>query len=808
MSLENVKYDAFISYRHCELDSFISENLHKRLENYKLPKYVVTKLKSTKLEFGDEIRKTKIERVFRDEAELPLSNNLSDPITEALDNSDFLIVICTPRLPQSQWCKKEIETFVKTHDRNHVLLVLAEGEPEESFPEILMHEEIQTKDENGNEVTVKVDREPLAADCRGDTNKQRLKALDNVVLKLCAAIFNLNYDDLKQRHRERQIKRRLIAMSAALAIVSVFAITCLSFIIKISRQNRIISDKYAGAMASASEGMLSRGLRLDSLYAVRSVLPDDGGKEYNKDAYNALVSAIAPYEIEKSYFPSRNFRIPGDATGFSISDDKTYALVNCDGYFSVIDIASDKQICRVDNEYSDYAILNDTGIVYLDDNFKAMYLDPFTGEETVLSDDAYDVIYASGKDITLVFSAEGVTGFRGLSKAYYIDLLQSGNDDPDYSVADSYISDDGKYAAFALSGYEYTWVGYIDVAEGKLKKCIKGEANESVTVACDSERLYVYREEEDEYMGGTGGSVLEALDISTGEKLSCDIPGSGFFDMHVNDNGILIVSDRLSYLLDTDLNINENVTGYLDATCIISADEGYIILDARGRMYSDFILSGVDKVYSLYGHNDSDLIFKALYKDDEFFIDYSDSNRVVIYSPLSVSYETIKDIGDAKPYEDNTDMEVKLDKLEGIGEISIFNAAISDDGKYIAVNSNDGVLYVFDALSGKKIREVYNTGFALFHNTFPYLKGMDVYIIENRIFDKDFNMISTLPQGRLAALGKDQKSVVIESPYSLDSYYKITLLPYDEMIKLADQILGDHIPDDSICDKYQIIRND
>ncbi len=108
MALSDVRYDAFISYRHCELDSFVSENLHKKLETFKLPKSVLGKV---------DPNKTKIERIFRDEAELPLANNLSDPISDALANSEFLIVICTPRLPESQWCQKEIETFVKLHDR-------------------------------------------------------------------------------------------------------------------------------------------------------------------------------------------------------------------------------------------------------------------------------------------------------------------------------------------------------------------------------------------------------------------------------------------------------------------------------------------------------------------------------------------------------------------------------------------------------------------------------------------------------------------------------------------------------------------
>ena len=76
------KYDAFISYRHAELDKFVAVNLHKKLEAFKLPKGVVS-----------PTGKTRIERVFRDQDELPLSSNLSDPITEALESSDYLVVI-------------------------------------------------------------------------------------------------------------------------------------------------------------------------------------------------------------------------------------------------------------------------------------------------------------------------------------------------------------------------------------------------------------------------------------------------------------------------------------------------------------------------------------------------------------------------------------------------------------------------------------------------------------------------------------------------------------------------------------------
>ena len=332
MGLENVKYDAFISYRHCELDSFVSENLHKKLENFKLPKSV---LKKTGL------KKKKIERVFRDEAELPLSDNLSDPIMAALKNSDFLIVICTPRLPLSAWCKKEIETFVSLKDRKHVLLVLAEGEPDESFPEILLYEDVVEKDLDGNEVTIRRTREPLAAECRGKNNKERLQAMDNAVIKLCAAMFGLNYNDLKQRHREQQMKRRLFVMEAAIAVVTLFAIVCVFFTIRIQKQKETIQDKYAASMAVASEELYDTGRKLDAIYAARSVLPDKETDGYNEEAYRALVDAMGVYTVSESYVPTSVVSINSNILIYEISaDEKTMIVYGRDNELSAIDIES------------------------------------------------------------------------------------------------------------------------------------------------------------------------------------------------------------------------------------------------------------------------------------------------------------------------------------------------------------------------------------------------------------------------------------------------------------------------------------
>ena len=156
MEEENVRYNAFISYRHCEPDKSIAKALHRKLENYRIPK-----------ELREKLGRDVIGRVFRDEAELPVTDSLSEAILDALRNTEYLIVICSPRLKLSAWCMKEIEIFTKLHGKKKILPVLIEGEPEDSFPETFFYEDVEQKDPDGNTVTVRMEKEPLAADCRG-----------------------------------------------------------------------------------------------------------------------------------------------------------------------------------------------------------------------------------------------------------------------------------------------------------------------------------------------------------------------------------------------------------------------------------------------------------------------------------------------------------------------------------------------------------------------------------------------------------------------------------------------------------------
>ena len=326
--LKDVHYDAFISYRHSELDSFVAEQLHKKLESFKLSKAQQKAVKSGK---------TGISRVFRDVEELPLSENLSEPINNAIKNSDYLITICTPRYPQSRWCMKEIELFLKSHDRSHLLVVLADGEPSESFPEILTYEEVERKEEDGEVHIVRRELEPLAADTRGANNKEILKAMDTAVLKLCAAMFGLNYDDLRQRHREAKMRRIMTVFGIASAAFLIFAVVVTGMLLKISDQNKLISDqyqslqdRYASQVATNAETLLVDGRRKDAVFALRSVLPDKEGEPCNADALKMMYKAMNIYGVNKGYAPLVTYDMDEDVLYYDVSADGKHVLVVTD----------------------------------------------------------------------------------------------------------------------------------------------------------------------------------------------------------------------------------------------------------------------------------------------------------------------------------------------------------------------------------------------------------------------------------------------------------------------------------------------
>lgn len=241
---DGIIYDAFISYRHIEPDAFIAEKIHQKLERYHIPQ----KLRKS-------IGKKKHLHVFRDKEELSVSSNLTENIYNALDHSEFLVLICSPESMASAWVQREVEYFLQKHGKKQVITVLVKGEPEESFPEVLCRETKIIKDINGKQITVTVPVEPLAADVRGESKKESLKKLNTEILRILACMLQCSYDSLKQRHREYLIKRAGLIASLVVVALGSFGIYAYS-------QSKQIQTEHEAALQHQKESIQNQAKNL------------------------------------------------------------------------------------------------------------------------------------------------------------------------------------------------------------------------------------------------------------------------------------------------------------------------------------------------------------------------------------------------------------------------------------------------------------------------------------------------------------------------------------------------------------------
>jgi len=379
------RYDAFISYRHTEPDRFAAENLHRQMEAFRLP---------GKLS-GKTGERTKIERVFRDKDELPLTNNLEDPIMKALAESEYLIVICSPRIRESLWCRKEIETFIRMHGREKVLAVLIEGEPADSFPEELLYAEETVTGADGSVSTVRRPVEPLAADIRGRNKREMLKALKTEKLRLLAPIFSLNYDDLRQRHRERRMRRILGVSLAAAAFFLCFGTFSTAMALRIRNQNRKLEEQalllreqadeireqneslmkeQALNLAEDSLRLLEEGDRVGAIQAAVQSLTEYQGISlpYTALGEYALTESLHIYDNGSYIKPKHQMETEGIIRSMRVSPDGE-RLLTCDDTGTLIlwDIAAGSRLSvREDGNVflsgkEDFSFLDDGRIAYL-----------------------------------------------------------------------------------------------------------------------------------------------------------------------------------------------------------------------------------------------------------------------------------------------------------------------------------------------------------------------------------------------------------------------------------------------------------
>lgn len=395
-------YDVFISYRHTELDSKVAKRIQRQLEHYHIPSYI---RKRTGRKNGF--------RVFRDKDELPVTDDLGDVLHTALRESSYLIVICSPDTAESLWVKREIEYFIETHDRSHVLTVLADGDPDQVIPEILL-----MKDENGKE------KELVASDYRKSAHNNR----HNELHRLAAALLGCNYSELVNRAE----KNAMLRLSLSVMAVS-FVITMLAYnnyqvnqankqlaesLSNVQRMNKQLEDansqikeaneqlyeenqeglrKESRLLAVQSEQALEEENKVDALKYALEALP---GKEKDRpvvaEAERALVNATGIYSDEYELELKKRFAFNADGNDIA---DLSITNYNGEEYMTVVDGYG---CCTV------WKILDKHGIFKGQKVFDAreidIWLDSFGNTKSCLTSDG--VLILADLSILVLYSLE------------------------------------------------------------------------------------------------------------------------------------------------------------------------------------------------------------------------------------------------------------------------------------------------------------------------------------------------------------------------------------------------------------------
>jgi WD40 repeat protein len=230
------RYAAFISYSHA--DEKLAAWLHRRLESYSIPSALVGQPGPT----GPI--KRRLGRMFRDRLEFGASPNLAADIRAALDASDALIVLCSPKAAQSAYVNEEIRYFKSLGGGGRIMAAILSGEPnaagktiggaalsdaEECFPRALTSQ----LDANGAIGGLPEPDEPIAADFREGKDEREAASL-----KLIAGLLDVGLDDLIRRERVAERRRRMFAIGLAGVFAVLAAVAVVQSVVATTRERQ------------------------------------------------------------------------------------------------------------------------------------------------------------------------------------------------------------------------------------------------------------------------------------------------------------------------------------------------------------------------------------------------------------------------------------------------------------------------------------------------------------------------------------------------------------------------------------------
>lgn len=187
--MKNRTFDYYAAIIYSRADERWAKWVQRRLEQYRFP--ISLRREHTELP-------TRIFPIFRDK-----DGCSGDAFGEGLEQSEYLIVICSPDSARADWIDREISYFQELGRNRNIIPLIVEGEP---------HAQEPARECYSPALLNKGDAELLGVSVR-ELGRKR------AVLRIIASLMRLRFDQLVMRDKRRVRRRRMIAAGLLAALV-------------------------------------------------------------------------------------------------------------------------------------------------------------------------------------------------------------------------------------------------------------------------------------------------------------------------------------------------------------------------------------------------------------------------------------------------------------------------------------------------------------------------------------------------------------------------------------------------------------
>ena len=201
-------YFAFVSYR--SSDEKWAKWLQEKIEAYRLPTTIQNE--------NSNLPKTRLRPCFRYHTDIQ-PNELKTELRNKLEQSKFLLVICSPRSAKSPWVGAEIDTFVELGRRDRIIPVIVEGTPYSGDPATECYNPSLLKHFPHSD-NILEDREILGVNIHEEGSGSAYMKRERAVMQIVSRMLDVSFDRIWQRQKRRLIRRAIYASLGAILVLA------------------------------------------------------------------------------------------------------------------------------------------------------------------------------------------------------------------------------------------------------------------------------------------------------------------------------------------------------------------------------------------------------------------------------------------------------------------------------------------------------------------------------------------------------------------------------------------------------------